>query len=281
VSGLWLFLGNKGLDDCGALSASIASDFNTLSLGFLDPVLVAQGGGASVTGVKDLLKVTTWAQAKGMSVTWSIGGIALKKQWGPALSNGGAAAMAAEMGALANAHKIGWELDCEDDTDHSADYNALIAKYRTVVPKGDPVKTLTINVAGSSYRGDSSGYLGWIGKVAKDPVNVATLDRVIVMVAANVTSDAAWRQFWTPSVQAYGAARTLVSRKIDTPRCGVADIGTTASYVVSTGLAGMFTWGVAACHTDCSDCLSQQKWASAQAAGQCKGLETASKLVMA
>jgi hypothetical protein len=276
---MWVFLGKKGLDTCGPLADSLATDFNTLSLGFLDPKLVAQGGGVAV-GVPDLITTTQWAQAKGMHVVWSIGGISLKDNWTPALASGGAARMAAEMGALANKYNVGWELDCEDDTDHSTDYNALIADYRTIVPAGDAVKTLTLNVAGSSYRGDSSGYLGWIGAVAKNPANRATLDRVIVMVGANVTSDAAWRQFWTPSIAAYGATRTILSRKIATPRCGVSDIGTTAAYIKSAGLGGMFTWAISACHEACSDCLSQTQWDTDQKAGQCNGLESASKSVM-
>jgi hypothetical protein len=73
VSGLWVFLGDTGLAGCGQLADSIAEDFNVLSVGFVDPQLMAQGGGAA-TKVPDLLNVTKWAQAKGMSVVWSIGG---------------------------------------------------------------------------------------------------------------------------------------------------------------------------------------------------------------
>ena len=58
------------------------------------------------------------------------------------------------MGALANQYNVGWELDCEDDVSHEADFNAIIAGFRTSVPVGDAVKTMTLNVAGSSYRPD-------------------------------------------------------------------------------------------------------------------------------
>jgi len=273
-------LGDTGLGSCGDLADSIATDFNVLSLGFLDPELLAAGAGAS-TNVTDLLRVTTWAQGKGMSVVWSMGGISMESHWTPALANGGAAKIAAEMGALANKYNIGWELDCEDDTSHEADFNALIGTYRTIVPAGDAVKTLTVNVAGSSYRPDpTSGYLCWIGNVAKNPANLHNIDRVVVMVGNNVTSDAAWHQFWEPSILAYGNARTVLSRKLDTPKCGVADVGTTAQYVNSSGLAGMFTWGVSACKVSCSDCLGQEQWDTAQKQGQCSALEAASKVVM-
>jgi hypothetical protein len=259
---------------------SIATDFNVLSLGFVDPSLLTAGGGAA-TNVTDLLRVTTWAQSKGMSVVWSIGGIAMKTKWAAALANGGAKKMAAEMGALANKYNIGWELDCEDDASREVDFNTIISSYRSVVPAGDAVKTLTLNVAGSSYRPDpTSGYLCWIGNVAKNPANLHALDRIVIMVGNNVTSDSAWHAFWNPSIVAYGAARTVLSRKLDTPRCGVADVGTTAQYIKGQGLAGMFTWGLSACNVSCTDCLGQEAWTNAQAAGQCAGLEAASKLVM-
>ena len=66
----------------------------------------------------------------------------------------------------------------------------------------------------------------------------------------------------------------MVSRKT------FSDIGTMAAYIKQAGLGGMFTWAVNACHEACTDCLSQTQWDTDKNAGQCNGLESASKSAM-